>query len=176
MNDLEEKMTWKLKKNNEIEQKSHFGPLYLSTHKGYEKDYFIMRFSRYQSVIVASIGFAPQILQKLWASENGPTHYLDSLVKIWAIPPMPLTLLFSKTVRNSELKFFVQSSYTWRHTWGKFHQNLRWSPGDFLKIGSLEPEWPSNKKNKISVYPTLFTHYFIHFSQVKTSTIIKVFS
>ena len=133
MNDLEEKMTWKLKKNNEIEQKSHFGPLYLSTHKGYEKDYFIMRFSRYQSVIVASIGFAPQNLQKLWAPENGPTHYLDSLVKIWAIPPMPLTLLFSKTVRNFELKFFVQSSYTWRHTWGEFHQNLRWSPGDFFE-------------------------------------------
>ena len=34
MNDLEKKMTWKLKKNNEIEQKSHFGPLYLGTHKG----------------------------------------------------------------------------------------------------------------------------------------------
>ena len=34
MNDLEEKMTWKLKKNNEIEQKSNFGPLYLGTHKG----------------------------------------------------------------------------------------------------------------------------------------------
>ena len=89
-----------------------------------------MRLSRYQSVIVASIGFAPQSLQKLWASENGPTHYLDSWVKIWAIPPMPLTSLFSKTVRNFELKFFVQSSYTWRHTWQKFRQNLWWSPAD----------------------------------------------
>ena len=37
MNGLGEKMAWKLKKNNEIERKSHFGPLYLSTRKEYEK-------------------------------------------------------------------------------------------------------------------------------------------
>ena len=42
MNGLEEKMAWKLKENDEIERKSHFGPLYLSTHKGYEKRKFIM--------------------------------------------------------------------------------------------------------------------------------------
>ena len=42
MNGLEEKMAWKLKENDEIERKSHFEPLYLSTHKGYEKRKFIM--------------------------------------------------------------------------------------------------------------------------------------
>ena len=39
---MDEKMACKLKKNKEIERKSHFGPLYLSTHKGYEKRKFIM--------------------------------------------------------------------------------------------------------------------------------------
>ena len=61
-------MAWKKKwpenrKKKEIERRSHFGPLYLSTHKGYEKRKFIMRFSRYQVVIVANVGFAPQILK-----------------------------------------------------------------------------------------------------------------
>ena len=87
MNGMKWKMAWKLKKNKEIERKLHFGPLYLSTHRGYEKRKFIMWFSRYQLVIVDNLGFAPQILQKLWASENDPTHYLDSWVEIWATPP-----------------------------------------------------------------------------------------
>ena len=42
MNGLEEKMAWKLKKNNEIERKPHFGPLYLSIPNGYERKYFKM--------------------------------------------------------------------------------------------------------------------------------------
>ena len=42
MNDSEEKNGLKTEKTDEIERKSHFGPLYLGTHKGYEKRKFIM--------------------------------------------------------------------------------------------------------------------------------------
>ena len=37
MNGMKEKMAWKLKKNKEIERKSYFGPLYLSTHEIWKK-------------------------------------------------------------------------------------------------------------------------------------------
>ena len=36
------KNSLKTEKNKEIERKLHFGPLYLSTHRGYEKRKFIM--------------------------------------------------------------------------------------------------------------------------------------
>ena len=104
-----------------------------------------MWFSRYQLV---NVGFAPQILQKLWASENGPTHYLDSWVKIWATctPPMPLTSIFSKTIWNFDMKSFVQIFLNIKahmsEVSSKFEM-VTWR--FFLKIASLEPEWPYSK-------------------------------
>ena len=61
-----------------VNENNIFGPLYLSNQKGYVKYDFILCFPWYQSVIVANNGFAPKILQKLWVSENGSIHYLDS--------------------------------------------------------------------------------------------------
>ena len=90
MNGLEEKMTWKLKKMIKFIE-NHILDLFISVPIRDIKRKFI----RYQSVIIANIGFAPQILQKLWASEKSPTHYLDSWVKVWATPPA-LNLTFLK--------------------------------------------------------------------------------
>ena len=58
---------------------------------------------------VANVGFAPQIKKKPWASENGPTHYLNSWVKIH---PHAFNLTFLKILWNLELKVFVKFSYT----------------------------------------------------------------
>ena len=99
MNGLEEKVTWKPKKS-ESERKGHFWPLYLSNQKRYVKQLFRDVIPMYQSVIAENNGFAPRILQKLWVSENCSIYYLNSWVKTWAIPPIPLTSFFSKTVWN----------------------------------------------------------------------------
>ena len=149
-------MAWKLKKNDEIERKSHSGPLYLGTDKGYEKRKLIMWYSRYQSVIIANLGFAPQISQKLWASENSPTHYLDSWVKIWATHPMPLTSLIPRTVWNFELKF---SCNLLKHKGTHEASFVKICDGDLLTSGPLEPEWPY-----IYLQSNLLVQYFYYIS------------
>ena len=77
-------MAWKKKRHENWKKKiklndNHILDLFISVPIRDMKRKLI----RYQSVIIANIGFAPQILQKLWASENSPTHYLDSWVKVW---------------------------------------------------------------------------------------------
>ena len=152
MNGLEEKMTWKLKKKWSNWTKNHILDLFISVPIRDIKRKFI----RYQSVIIANIGFAPQILQKLWASENSPTHYLDSWVKVWATPSC-LKPQFSK-----EPFGFLNWNFTCnllKHKGTHEASFVKIRDYDLQTSGPLEPEWPHIYPQKQFACTILLLHF-----------------
>ena len=90
----------KIKKLNE----NHILDLFISVPIRDMEKKFLMWFSMYQSVIVANIGFAPQILQKLWASEM-VQHTI--LIHEWKYELHPHA--FNLTFLKKHLEFWTEN-------------------------------------------------------------------